>query len=69
MTHALIAIGLILVCAKLLEGVATRLNQSSLLAYVLVGILLGLFLETGQELELFFSIGSPHQTERYPNII
>jgi len=56
----LISLGLLLILAKLLEGVATRLRQSALIAYVAAGIILGPALglvEATDELKLFFSIG------------
>lgn len=56
----LISLGLLLIIAKLLEGVATRLRQSALVAYVAAGIVLGPVLgavEATRDLELFFGIG------------
>lgn len=56
----LISLGLLLIVAKLLEGVVTRLRQSALVAYVAAGILLGPVLgvvEATRDLELFFGIG------------
>ncbi|MBN2098757.1 MAG: cation:proton antiporter [Dehalococcoidia bacterium] len=56
----LVSLGLLLIIAKLLEGVATRLRQSSLVAYVAAGIILGPVLgwvEATEELRLFFGIG------------
>ncbi|MDM7998914.1 MAG: cation:proton antiporter [Dehalococcoidia bacterium] len=56
----LISLGLLLILAKLLEGVATRLRQSALIAYVAAGIILGPALglvEATDELKLFFGIG------------
>ncbi len=56
----LISLGLLLIIAKLLEGVATRLRQSALIAYVAAGIILGPALglvEATDELKLFFGIG------------
>jgi Kef-type K+ transport system membrane component KefB len=56
----LVSLGLLLIIAKLLEGVATRLRQSSLIAYVAAGIILGPVLgwvEATEQLRLFFGIG------------
>jgi Kef-type K+ transport system membrane component KefB len=56
----LISLGLLLITAKLLEGVATRLRQSALIAYVAAGIILGPALgwvEATEQLRLFFGIG------------
>jgi len=56
----LVSLGLLLIIAKLLEGVATRLRQSALIAYVAAGIILGPALgwvEATEELRLFFGIG------------
>jgi Kef-type K+ transport system membrane component KefB len=58
--NALLSIGLLLITAKLLEGVAIRLRQSPLLAYLAAGIILGPALgrvEPTDELHLFFGIG------------
>jgi Kef-type K+ transport system membrane component KefB len=58
--NALLSIGLLLITAKLLEGVAIRLRQSPLLAYLAAGIILGPALgrvEPTDELRLFFGIG------------
>ncbi len=60
MGNALLSIGLLLITAKLLEGVAIRLRQSPLLAYLAAGIILGPALgrvEPTDELRLFFGIG------------
>ena len=60
MGNALLSIGLLLITAKLLEGVAIRLRQSPLLAYLAAGIILGPALgriEPTNELRLFFGIG------------
>ena len=57
MTTEFLIIGLFLLCAKLLEGVATRFKQSSLLAYLVVGIILGIWFEPGEEAKLFFEVG------------
>jgi Kef-type K+ transport system membrane component KefB len=56
----LVSLGLLLIIAKLLEGVAVRLRQSALIAYVAAGIILGPALglvEATDELKLFFGIG------------
>ncbi len=56
----LVSLGLLLIIAKLLEGVAVRLRQSALIAYVAAGIILGPILglvEATDELRLFFGIG------------
>lgn len=56
----LISLGLLLITAKLLEGVAMRFRQSALIAYVAAGILWGpVFgvVEATDELRLFFGIG------------
>lgn len=56
----LLSLGLLLIVAKLLEGVAMRLRQSALIAYVAAGIILGPALglvEATDELKLFFGIG------------
>jgi Kef-type K+ transport system membrane component KefB len=58
--HSLLAIGLLLITAKLLEGLAIRVRQSSLVAFVAAGIILGPVLgvvEMSAELEIFFGIG------------
>lgn len=64
MVDALLALGLLLIIAKLLEGVAVRLRQSSLIAYVAAGIILGPLLGVVEptdsnfsELAIFFAIG------------
>lgn len=60
MAHSLLAIGLLLITAKLLEGVVVRLRQSSLLAYVAAGLILGpglKIVEPSIELTVFFGIG------------
>ncbi len=56
----LISLGLLLITAKLLEGVAMRFRQSALIAYVAAGILWGPALGVvgaTDELKLFFGIG------------
>ncbi len=56
----LVSLGLLLIIAKLLECVAIRLRQSTLVAYVAAGIVLGPLLgvvEATDELGLFFGIG------------
>lgn len=60
MEDALLSLALLLIVAKLAEGLATRLGQSSLMAYVLTGIVLGPALgvvEVQADLTLFFGIG------------
>ena len=60
MGHSLLALGLLLITAKLLEGLAIRLRQSSLVAFVAAGIILGPALgviEMSADLEIFFGIG------------
>lgn len=62
MQDALLSLGLLLVVAKLAEGLATRLRQSALGAYVLTGIVLGPVLgvvdvEAETDLTIFFSVG------------
>ena len=60
MTEALLSLGLLLVVAKLAEGLALQLRQSALAAYVLTGILLGPVLgvvEVETDLAIFFSVG------------
>ena len=60
MEHALLSIASLIIVAKIAEGVAIRLRQSALAAYVLAGILLGPVLGIVQvtgELQLFFGIG------------
>lgn len=60
MGHTLLAVGLLLITAKLLEGLAIRLKQSSMVAFVAAGIILGPVLgvvEMSAELEIFFGIG------------
>jgi len=60
MEHALLSIALLLIVAKIAEGLAVRLRQSALAAYVLAGIILGPALgvvEPSEELKLFFGVG------------
>ncbi len=64
MVESLLALGLLLIVAKLLEGVAICLRQSSLVAYVAAGIILGSVLglieptdNNFPELFIFFGIG------------
>ena len=60
MEDTLLSLGLLLVVAKVTEGLATRLRQSSLAAYVLTGIILGPVLgvvEAETDLTIFFSVG------------
>jgi len=58
--HSLLGLGLLLITAKLLEGLAIRVKQSSMVAFVASGIILGPVLgivEMSTELEIFFGIG------------
>ena len=60
MDDPLLSLGLILVLAKVAEGVFGRLKQSAIVAYTATGILLGPVLgivEPSVDLALFFSIG------------
>lgn len=57
MTSDFLIIGLFLLSAKLLEGAVVRFRQSSLLAYLAVGIILGIWFEPGEESKLFFEVG------------
>lgn len=60
MGQALLTLGLLLITAKVLEGVAIRLRQSTLLAYLAAGIILGPALgvvKASVELDVFFAIG------------
>ena len=60
MEEALLSLALLLIVAKVAEGVAARLGQSSLVAYVLTGVVLGPVLgavEATDELRLFFGVG------------
>jgi len=58
--HTLLSLALLLIVAKLMEGLALRLHQSAVAAYVITGILLGpVFhvVEADSELSLFLSVG------------
>ena len=60
MEDTLLSLGLLLIVAKLAEGLAIRLRQSALAAFVLTGIVLGPVLgvvEPGTDLTIFFSVG------------
>ena len=60
MEEALLSIGLLIVIAKIGEGVALRLHLSAMAAYVTAGIVLGPILgivEPSPELEVFFGVG------------
>lgn len=58
--EALFAIGLLIVVAKLLEGIFKRFGLNSIIAYATTGVILGPvtgLVETGTEIELILSIG------------
>lgn len=60
MEHTLLSLALLLIVAKLMEGLALRIRQSAVAAYVATGILLGPVLhvvEADSELSLFLSVG------------
>ena len=60
MEDTLLSLGLLLVVAKLAEGLAIRLHQSAIAAFVLTGIVLGPVLgvvEAEADLAIFFSVG------------
>ena len=64
MEDPLLALGLLIIVAKVAEGLASRLGQTSLIAYLLTGIMLGPVFgvidtdaEFFRELHLFFSVG------------
>lgn len=61
MTEAILSLALLILLAKVLEEVATRLRQPPLLGDVLAGLLLGPLVfrvvEPGREIELFITIG------------
>ena len=60
MEDTLLSLGLLLVVAKLAEGLAIRLRQSTIAAFVLTGIVLGPILgvvEAETDLAIFFSVG------------
>ena len=58
--EALFSIGLLIVVAKLLEGIFKRFDLNSIIAYATTGVILGPvtgLVETGTEVELILSIG------------
>ena len=58
--EALFSIGLLIVVAKLLEGIFKRFGLNSIIAYATTGVILGPvtgLVETGTEVELILSIG------------
>ena len=58
--HALLAIGLLIIVAKLLEGVFKRFGLNSIIAYAVTGIILGPLtgiVETGADIDLVLNIG------------
>ena len=58
--EALFSIGLLIVVAKLLEGIFKRFGLNSIIAYATTGVILGPMtglVETGTEVELILSIG------------
>ena len=60
MENSLLHLALLLIFAKLAEGLANRTGNSPLAAYVLVGLLLGPVIgvaPTGEHLGLFFEVG------------
>lgn len=61
MTEAILSLALLILLAKVLEEVATRLRQPPLLGDVLAGLLLGPLVfrvvEPGREIELFITVG------------
>ena len=60
MEDPLFSLGLLLIVAKLAEGLAMKLRQSALVAFVLTGIFLGPvfdLVETSPELSLFLGVG------------
>lgn len=60
MAQVLLSIGLLLLAAKIGEGLARRIHQSSIVAYLLAGVLLGPILNVVQpttEPRLFFTVG------------
>ena len=60
MESSLLSLALLLVLAKLAEGLANRTGQSPLAAYVLVGIVLGPItgvVPTSEHLGLCFEVG------------
>ena len=57
---ALFAVGLLIVVAKLLEGVFKRFGLNSIIAYATTGVILGPvtgLVETGSEVEIILGIG------------
>ena len=60
MLEVLLSIGLLVVVAKLVEGILARFGLSSILAYTVTGVLLGPVLgivEPTQEIQLFLGLG------------
>ena len=60
MHDALFSIGLLIVVAKLLEGIFKRFNLNAIIAYATSGVLLGPvtgLVETGSEVEIVLGIG------------
>ena len=60
MHEALFSIGLLIVVAKLLEGIFKRFNLNAIIAYATSGVLLGPvtgLVETGSEVEIVLGIG------------
>ncbi len=58
--EALLAVGLLIVLAKLLEGVFKRFGLNAIIAYAVTGVILGPILgivEPGREMEIILSIG------------
>ncbi len=61
MASSLLPLALLLVLAKLAEGLANRTGHSPLAAYVLVGVLLGPttgLVDSTEHLSLFFEVGA-----------
>ena len=58
--EALFSVGLLIVAAKLLEGIFQRFGLNAILAYATGGVLLGPvtgLVETGSEVEIVLGIG------------
>ena len=58
--EALLSIGLLLIVAKLLEGIFKRFGLNSIIAYATAGVILGpatVLVKTGTEIEIVLSIG------------
>lgn len=58
--EALFSVGLLIVFAKLLEGVFKRLRLNAIIAYAVTGVLLGPvtgLVEAGPDIEFILSIG------------